>query len=511
MGEVKIMQEQNPAAAPATVEVESTVGKKEVVSAGYAEQVAELRKLVDKAEELYKAGIISDKEFEQRLEKQRQRIVEEQKKNVQLGDDGTSKIGRSGVTWEQVMSLKTSNPDIIEVQKLQSQVAMAAMVLACKHGLVQPGTSIELAKPGITSRIPMELWERIPEFSELQVRRQLAAGSWWDTATSAGGSQWVPTGFARTAIEFYFLDAAIPALFQQVTIPQNVGPFSMPVETTRGQADIETEGTAAAHEFIRESIFSQPQTGVAQFTPLKHGIAMGTSMEGDEDLAIQAVTRLQQLVAEAMPRAAAQSIINGQPASSALLDDAPAVSGLVSADGYSVASGVNGLRLRCIVGSAGAFTTGVGGPLVATDILDARALMGDYGARETELACITSGMGYIGLLKDPNVLTVDKMGDRATIVQGQLAAAAGVPILFTSDFPSNMAATGIDAGTSTFSGAIVVNRTRWFFATKRNIDVILLPQPGMDRMNVIGRMRTHFVVASQTEHSTHYLIGVTAT
>ena len=98
-----------------------------------------------------------------------------------------------------------------------------------------------------------------------------------------------------------------------------------------------------------------------------------------------------------MPRAATQSIINGQTASDATLDDAPGPpggSGFISADDYSDANGLNGLRLRCIVGSGGAFTTGVGGPLVATDILDARALMG-------------RGIGYV----DVHLLASATLGD----------------------------------------------------------------------------------------------------
>jgi hypothetical protein len=495
-----------PAAPVIPEAVEGGGAEKEQVHRDYQKEVAELGKLAAAA----KAERLANEELSQRMDRQLERIQEAAKKNVPVGPDGTENIGKSGVSWEDVMNLRTRNPEIVEAQKDHSRAAISLMVRACRAGFASPGSPINLAK------VPIEALRHLAETDEavrdVRTRRQLAAGSWWDASTTSGGTEWVPTGFARTSVDFYFLDATVPAIFQQVTIPEGVGPFSIPIETTRAQADIESETTAASANFVNTGIFSQAQTDTIDFAPLKHGLGIGFSMEGNEDIVVDVAARSQSSVTQAMPRAATQCILNGQTASDATLDVAPGTSGFISADGYSDAAGNSGLRLHCIQGTDGAgtgpYVDALGAYIQVTDVLDARLKMGDFGAREDELAYITSGTGYVGMLQDTNVLTVDKMGPAATILSGQLAAAAGVPVMFTSEFPSLLTAAGVANGTGALTGGILVNHRRWYFATKRSIEVIMLPQPGMDAMNVIGRMRTHFKTAIAQEHNAHYHFNV---
>lgn len=485
--------------------VEGGGAEKEQVHRDFQKEVAELGKI----SEAVATERLAIEEAEKRMERQLAKIREAQKKNVPVGPDGTENLGKSGVTWDDVMNLRTKNAEVREAQELQTKVVDRLAVKATRAGLTIPGQPVNLAK--VPTDALAHLAEKDEDLRELRTRRQLAALSWWDSTTSTSGAEWVPTGFAREAVDYYYLDAPIPDLFQQVTIPEGVGDFSVPVETTQVMARLEdqqdTAGTVAG-AFVNSNIAFQPLTAVAALSPKKHGLALGVSMEGVEDIVVDAVGRSRLNATRSMPRAATQAIINGQVANDTNLDDLPAASGFHSSHGYSNAGGDNGLRLHCV---ANTFTDAVGGPLTAVEILIARASMGNFGAREDELALITSGAGYLGLLQDPNVLTVEKMGTMATIVSGQLASVAGVPVLFTSEFPSQVDAAGINQdedGSTNITGAILVNHRRWLFARKRAVEVTLLPHPGMDSMWVIARQRTHFVVAVQDEHSAHYLINV---
>jgi len=457
-------------------------------------------------EELKKLNV-SDTELADRVARMVKDVNEEALKNRKLGGDPESSQDPERASIDDIMKMKTKDPDIRRAQELNNRALIRASVRASKAGAYQVAGEDGM----IFKSIPKEMFGQNEEFEALKGQMRVmgkAAGSFWDAETTAlGGMNWVPTGFAEMGVDFYFLDAPIPDLFQQVTIPQGVGPFSIPIETTRGQMQPEGEQTAASANFVNTSIFKQAQTDTIDFTPQKHGIGKGWSMEAQEDIVVDVLSRAQRNAIMAGPRALTQCIINGQTASDGSLDDAPATSGLESADGYSNLNGDSGLRLHCIVNS---FTIPVGtGNMDHTDFITARKAMGDFGANPDEIAFITSGKGYTGLLADTNVVTIDKMGPQATILTGQLASVGGLPVLFHSEFPDDMASGGIDAGTAATTGGIWVNHRRWYVARAREINSILLPQPGMDIMNVIARMRTDFKIAITDEHNAHYAINAT--
>jgi N4-gp56 family major capsid protein len=60
--------------------------------------------------------------------------------------------------------------------------------------------------------------------------------------------------------------------------------------------------------------------------------------------------------------------------------------------------------------------------------------LGVWGLDPSELVYIVSTDVYYELLEDTNFLTVDKVGDRATILTGQIGSVANTPVLVSGEF-----------------------------------------------------------------------------
>lgn len=80
---------------------------------------------------------------------------------------------------------------------------------------------------------------------------------------------------------------------------------------------------------------------------------------------------------------------------------------------------------------------GTGIQLTAQDLMNARAIMGKYGVDYKKLVYVVNSLKYLQLLKDGNVLTVDKIGNKATIINGSLGTLYGSNIIVTDAFPGN--------------------------------------------------------------------------
>jgi HK97 family phage prohead protease/HK97 family phage major capsid protein len=60
--------------------------------------------------------------------------------------------------------------------------------------------------------------------------------------------------------------------------------------------------------------------------------------------------------------------------------------------------------------------------------------LGAWGLDPSELVYIVSTEGYYDLLEDTNFLTVDKVGDRATLLTGQIGSIGNTPVLVSAEF-----------------------------------------------------------------------------
>ena len=108
--------------------------------------------------------------------------------------------------------------------------------------------------------------------------------------------------------------------------------------------------------------------------------------------------------------------------------------------------------------------------LVATDVQDARIGMGKYGHKNNDSVLFLSFNKYGQLVKDSNVITVDKFGPSATIHNGELAKVMGMPILVT-DAATGANTTATVAGTLCYlPGFVLGYRSQMMVEVDKNIE-----------------------------------------
>lgn len=130
--------------------------------------------------------------------------------------------------------------------------------------------------------------------------------------------------------------------------------------------------------------------------------------------------------------------------------------------------------------------SGADNTLTVAHLLATRAKMGKYGVDPKKVVYVVNSLKYHQLLKDANVLTVDKVGAMATIINGSLGLVAGSNILVTDLFP------GVDeAGAGKYSALAV--RTDMFMAKAKNLLVEIDKNIESQNKIIVASMNVSFI------------------
>ncbi len=102
------------------------------------------------------------------------------------------------------------------------------------------------------------------------------------------------------------------------------------------------------------------------------------------------------------------------------------------------------------------------------NIVKMRKQMGNYGVAMNNLVYIVSPSTYFNLTLLPELLTMDKYGDKATVVTGEVAKLGGIPVVVTEYISETLTAAGIiDDITPGTATAILLVNTRFFAVADR--------------------------------------------
>jgi hypothetical protein len=145
----------------------------------------------------------------------------------------------------------------------------------------------------------------------------------------------------------------------------------------------------------------------------------------------------------------------------------------------------NGLRAHSFdVSSSGAITTESALGVVAEFInLDSPHMVGDL------IIGVSPEWMVLKLLTDTNLITVDKMGDRATLLTGQVGSIAGHPVVMSEFIDKEYNASGIyDHVTRTKTGVLIYHRGRWVKAVRRGPRV---------EVEVVARQHTTYLTLTE--------------
>lgn len=75
-------------------------------------------------------------------------------------------------------------------------------------------------------------------------------------------------------------------------------------------------------------------------------------------------------------------------------------------------------------------------PVTVSKMRALRKDLGAWGLEPSELVYVVNTETYYNLLDDTNFLTVDKVGDRATLLTGQIGAIGNTPVVVSGEFPA---------------------------------------------------------------------------
>lgn len=287
-----------------------------------------------------------------------------------------------------------------------------------------------------------------PAFKD-QYKRVLRA---MDTDTSNEGVDWIPTGIGASLHERVRASGKVAPLFQRINLPTN--PWKWPLEGADATAYRVAEPTS---DTATKVTASTPGTGAATFDAEIFGgrVIFSKSLEADSALAM--VPYVQRKLVQAFVDAEERAVLDGDT------DGTHQDTDTNSAGATDAAWAWDGLRKR---GLANASASG-GSALTVALLAARRADMDYYGLNPAECAFIVPISSYYALVTDSNVITVDKLGPQATILNGQLGSLYGIPIIVSEHVRTNLNASGVhDAITTTKTYALCVNRMEWVFGQR---------------------------------------------
>ena len=212
-------------------------------------------------------------------------------------------------------------------------------------------------------------------------------------------------------------------------------------------------------------------------------------------------------VVEAQRRAVEAAILNGDNDGTHIDSDTQALGADVAEKAWK------GLRRQALANSANNGTTDFSNAVVTeANLRVMRQRMKKFGVNPSELIFFVDPVAYNQMMVLTNVSTIEKYGQAATVVTGELGRYQGVPIVISEYMRSDLNATGVyDGITTTRSGILLVNMRRWYLGMRRPIRVKIQEDlPGQDRWLLASYQRKDFqgFAQSATEVSVSYGLNI---
>lgn len=312
-----------------------------------------------------------------------------------------------------------------------------------------------------------------------------------DYSTQAGfGDEWVFTAWSEQIWDKPRLDNVVVPAFSQIEMPSN--PYEYPVESTDPSVFFVAETTDETQLGRNDSSAALPDTkvgtGKVQFNAKKHAIRVTISAELEEDS-----------IARLMPkfREQTQRVMMDSHDKSVLVGDTSA-SGNINLDGGTPGATTNymaydGLVHQALVtATTNALDAGGAAPTLS-HIRSLRALLGNAeGWNPTNLALFCDFSTYMKLLSVDAVVTLDKFGPNATVVNGTLGMIDGINVFVSDQMPlADTDGKVTSGGNVTNTGRLaLVHKPTWFIGYRRRVAQYLNYLPFADSWELVMTMRT---------------------
>lgn len=296
---------------------------------------------------------------------------------------------------------------------------------------------------------------------EVARNHKLMRGRWeqicraMDVDTAAEGGTWVPTGIGATLHEKVRAAGKIAPLFSRIDLPTN--PWKWPIDGADATAyrvaePISDTATAPAA--------STPGTVAATFDAEIFGARALFSKSLEADSAIAILPYVNMKLVRAFVDGEERAILDGDTDGTHQDSD-------VGASTTDIRTAWDGLRKKAIAQTVVTATT-----TTAANLALLRGGMGKWGVNPADLVYLVGVSAFYDLVSDANLLTVDKMGPQATILNGQVGSVFGIPVIVSEWVREDLNASGVyDGITTTKTYNLCVNRQEWAMGQRMALDV----------------------------------------
>ena len=349
--------------------------------------------------------------------------------------------------------------DVREACKLADELFIADRIMDAKQ---QPGEWAAQKRAHPEGERGM-FFEKFPEMSKRwDVIHKTALSS-----TGAGvGDEWVPTDFASNLLDEIRL--AMPETNLIPHFPQPTNPFTWPLKTGVGTGRIRTENTTITNVNLI--------TANRNWTAYEFACYQSFSSVVEEDSIVAIVPEIRTDIIRVLGESLALAIVSGDINGATHIDydyqDAQLGAGFPQNTSFS---GLRQFGLDSNGTGSDSSHDASGVALTAALVGGAYAKSSKFGAqRSDQMALLLDTFSYLKLVTEASspLLTIDKYGQRATILTGELGRIYGVPAFLShaiEDRFNNVAATGLNtmAGPNTFTTSVLFNRTNWRLGDRR--------------------------------------------
>lgn len=256
-------------------------------------------------------------------------------------------------------------------------------------------------------------------------------------------ADWLAEAFAKDVIEKLELELKVATMFDKITIPDGYSTLSIPARTSNLTAYLIAPAADAVESVIAD--------GKITFSTQKIKTMTVLADESNEEVVTSVLDLSKKELIRSLARAVETVVIMGDTAFATANDPKKVADGILKA------------------GRANAVDAG-GDALATTDISAARVKMGILGMNTEDLALIVTPavyMNMVGTMTD--ILTMDKVGTKATLLTGAIGSLYGISIICSEYIPENLETSGAeDTGTGATTAAILVNKTAFLRADRAN-------------------------------------------
>jgi len=307
---------------------------------------------------------------------------------------------------------------------------------------------------------------------------------------SGYGDQWVPTLMAASLWRTIRLEAAVLPLFSQFDMPSN--PYDYPTEGADPTFYLVGESTDESQLVPTGGPFTDSKvgTGKVTFTANKLGALSYWSEEFGEDSVIPVDPQYRDQFAIKMAHTLDELLISGHELGGGSSSNISYYGSAYSAPGRFLV--LDGLRAQPLVTTTSDARDA--GTLTIDDINATRALMGTNGvfaADPKQLVILCDVPTKLKFEDLGEVLTVDKYGPQAVVLNGQLGSVKGIAIVASQDYSLTDSSGYINAtGASNTKGSfMVVNRNMVRVGWKRRPRILVGQVPYSDAFYILATAR----------------------